>query len=789
MTTTLRSLAQSRGFSLTAILTLGTGLALCLIVAGLANAYLFRPMPYPAADRLYNIQFVPPNERTPRGLDQVNWASLDDIVEHPIAWDLDVFYLLGGSYPERAPGSWVTAGYVPSFGLTAALGRTLVPADFETGRPMVAMISHQLWQSRFGGDPSVIGRHLTAFVSDRPDEPESLEIVGVIRPDFWQTSPYTQVIAPLRARVYPYMLRLRSGVPVRAAEDRISALVHTVAPTAPRVALRGAQEAYVAAMRPVLLAIGAAAILVLVIACANVAVLMLIRSQRRERDVVLRVALGASRAHVVRMLAAEALWLGTAATVLGTVVAWAALGWLVPFAEGLFERRVPGGAATITFDPWLAGFAVTIGLTSTLAFSLMPAVGVWRRSLGTSIATGGRGATLHGARSGARSVLIGLEVAVSLTLLTGALLMTTSAMRMLAIDFGIAAEGVAAAGLSLRQQSYPDTGSRAAMFERLLARMTTFTQGQIVAMGDWWPLQAPPPRQFDAGQGAIVDGGTMSVSEGYFAALGISIREGRAFAPSDRAGGEPVVIVSQSLAQRLWPSGGALGQTVRISTIAPSTPAVAQSQVHRIVGVAGDVRQSHTDASLLDAYVPLLQNASRFTFLFLPTGVSTPARDREMREAVADIDPELSIGTPMPLQGELDRARLRPRVLASMLSAFAIFAALLALLGMYGVVSYAVRQREREVAVRMAVGADRRSVTALFLKQGSVVLLAGVMAGALGALGMGRVLSAQLFGVGGADPRVIASAAAALIAGGLAAIWWPARRAASTDPAIVLKTD
>jgi ABC-type antimicrobial peptide transport system permease subunit len=208
-----------------------------------------------------------------------------------------------------------------------------------------------------------------------------------------------------------------------------------------------------------------------------------------------------------------------------------------------------------------------------------------------------------------------------------------------------------------------------------------------------------------------------------------------------------------------------------------------------VVGVAGDVRQTHADASLLDAYVPLLQNPGRFTFLYLPIGAATPARERDLREAVAEIDAELSIGTPMVLQGELDRARLRPRVLASMLSAFALFAVLLALLGMYGVVSYAVRQREREVAVRMAVGADRRAVTALFVRQGSVVLVAGLVAGMLGAAGMGRVLSAQLFGVTGADARVIAAAAAALLAGGLAAIWWPARRAASTDPAMVLKAD
>lgn len=787
MTTTLRSLAQARGFTLTAVLTLGVGLALCLIVAAVANAYLFRPLPYPAADRLYSIQYAPPNERTPRGLAALDWASLDDVVEHPIAWDLDMFYLLGGTYPEAAPGAWVTPGYARAFGVRAALGRELVASDFEPGRPMVALISHRLWQSRFGGDPAIVGRRLTAYVSDRPNEPESIEIVGVTQPDFWHVSPYTEVLAPLRVAAYPYMLQVREGVPPSLVEDRVTRLVHSSEPSAPRSALISVQSAYVTSVRPVVFAIGAAAALVLVIACANVAVLMLVRSQRRAREVALRVALGASRAQVLRMLVAEALWLGVAATIVGVALAVVALGWLVPFVEGFLERRVPGGASAIAFDWQLAALAMAGGLVSTIAFSLAPAIGLWRQSLSSSIAAGGRGATISGGRSRARSVLIGLEVAVSLTLLTGALLMTISALQMLAVDFGIRAGGVTTAGITLRQQSYPDAATRAPFFERLIDRMSVLSQGRVVAMGDWWPLQAPPARQFDAGGGTIVDGGAVGVSAGYFTALGVRILEGRPFSNADRIGSEPVIVVSQSLARRLWPSSPAIGQTVRVSTTPQAgTP---ETQTYRVVGVAADVRQTHTDNNLLDAYVPLLQTAGRFSFLYLPVSTPSPAWERELREAVAELDAEVAVGVPRGLQAALDQERLKPRVLAWMLSAFAAFAALLALLGMYGVVSYAVQQREREVAVRMAVGADRRSVTGLFVRQGSLVLAAGVVAGALGAIGMGRILSAQLYGVGRTDPIVIASAAALLSLCGLAAIWWPARRAASTDPAAVLKAE
>ena len=191
---------------------------------------------------------------------------------------------------------------------------------------------------------------------------------------------------------------------------------------------------------------------------------------------------------------------------------------------------------------------------STIAFSLVPAMGLWRQSLAPSIAAGGRGATISGGRSRARSILIGLEVAVSLTLLTGALLMTISALRMLAVDFGIQPGGVTTVGTSLRQQSYPDAATRAPFFERLIDRMSAMSQGRVVAMGDWWPLQAPPPRQFDAGNGSIVDGGAVGVSAGYFSALGVRILEGRPFSTADRFGSEPVVVASESLARRLWPS-------------------------------------------------------------------------------------------------------------------------------------------------------------------------------------------------------------------------------------------
>jgi putative ABC transport system permease protein len=783
---TLNTLRQATGFTALAVLTLAVGLTLCITVLSVVNAYVIRGLPYPAADRLYRVDYAARGQNPPRGLQTLDWSSLDDVVEFAVAWDLDVFYLLGKGVTEPTPGAWVTPGYIEALGLRAAIGRLLVPDDFKRGTSAAALISHRLWQTRFNGDPNVLGQQMQAYVSDRPDEPEALTIVGVLPADLWHFNAYTEVIAPLRAESYPYLVRLRPGVPAALATQRISTLVRTGLPQVPsdfNAILTSQQDAYTETVRPMLWAVAVSAGLILLIAGANVAVLMLIRGRQREKELAVRLALGATHGRLARLLALEGVVIGTIAIALGLAATFAALRLLGPSFERFLERRVPGGLDALAMDGSVLIGAILCGVATTTLATLPPLVALKRSSLQSTLTLLSRAATDAPGAGRTRAALIAVEIAASLTLLAGAALMAQTAFSMLRVDFGVSADAAVTASLSLRQRSYPTPIDRAAYYDRLLARLDGVAGNTSAALGDWWPLQGSRPRQVETGSAPrkVSAASVFAVSAGYFRTLGMTLLDGRDFDPRDRIGGEPVVVVSQSLARRLWPAASAIGQRLSIHPDGPG-----EIQEHLVIGVVNDVRQTHADTDSADAYLSLAQRAGRFAFLYLRQ-TRTATWEAEIRDAVASIDPEIALGQPRSLGLGIEQERAKPRFLAFLLAVFAGFACLLALVGVHGVIAYAVRQRRREIAIRLAIGASGRAITSLFVRQGAVVLAIGMIAGIAGAVALGRVLRSQLFGVEPGDPAVLAMAVTAFGASGIAAIWWPAARGAAADPASVLK--
>jgi putative ABC transport system permease protein len=788
----VRALRKARGFTVMAVATLGLGIALSTIAIVVVNAYLLTDLPYPAADRLYRIGYGTTGQPQPRGMESLDWRSLDDVIEHQVAWDLDMFYLLGGEHAETAPGAWITRGFAEALGVQPALGRGFDESAFAPGGENVVMISHQLWGARFGRDPNIIGRTFTAYVSDRPDEAERFSIIGVLPPHFWHLNPYTDIFAPLRAQTYPYMTRLRPGVAPAAVGARMTALVRAGATGVPEdwaVNVVPAHDAHVTSVRPMLRTVSVAALLVLLVACANVAGLLLVRATRRHREVAVRSALGASRGALARMLMAEGLVIAGAATVLALVTTKLVVGSLAPLVQQQLGRSAPGGLAAFAIDWRVLAFAVATGTAIAVLCTIVPLAASLRPQLVAALQAANRSATEGRRSQRTRAGLVVLEIAASLALLVGSAVMLKSVVALLRTDLGFSADHVMNASLTLRQGRYPDAASRAAVFDRIVGRVGAVPGVTAIGLTTAWPLQQPRSvsiETVDLPARAITAAGH-SVSEQYFTAIGISVIEGRAFQRSERIGSEPVAIVSQSLARRLWPDGSAVGRRISVpQSQERGDPLVVQRTV---VGVAADVRQDPSDADRADIYLPMRQVPTRFTFLLIRTTGETAAALPGIRAAMRDVDPEFAVHRPRPLQEIVDEATARPRFMASLLASFALVAATLALVGVYGVIAYAVRQREREIAVRVAIGADPSRIVRLFVRQGGVILLVGLAGGVLTALGAARVIESQLFGVNARDPLAFAVALAAFASAGLLAIWWPARRAAATDPAIALRSE
>jgi putative ABC transport system permease protein len=790
----VRSLLHARGFTATAILTLGLGLMLCATTMVVVNAYLFTDLPYPAANRLYTVRYAAPGQEPPRNMETLDWSSLDDLIEHPIAWDLDVFYLLGGENAERIPGAWVTPGFVQGLGIHPVVGRGFDAAAFTPGTDNVALISHRLWHSRYGGDPDVVGRTFTAYVSDRPEETERFTIIGVLPQGLWHFNSYTDILSPLRAPTYPYMVRLRDGVAPETAGARITSHVRQGAANVPpnwTADVVSAHRQYVATVRPLLRTVTAAAVLVLLVACGNVATLLLIRTTRRQKELAVRSALGAGRWAIARTLVAEALVLGAAASLLALVATRLTLDSIAPLVQQQLGRNVPGGAAALTVDGRVLMAVAGAGMLTAILCAAAPLATSLRPRLLGALQSGGRTSTESAGTQRIRASLIALEIAASLTLVVGSTLMLRTVIILLNTELGFSGARILNTSVTLRQNRYPDAASRLPVWERLSARLAGLPGAESVGLTTAWPLQqgrlrlvdTPPGTQPHASAQAAVQG----VNDSYFATLDIPILAGRAFTSADRVGTDAVALVSNTLARRLWPEGPAIGHRIVVPQEQDGGDPLSITRV--VVGVVGDVHQVPDDADLADVYVPIFQTPGRFGLVLMRTAGAPDNWLAPVRAAFRDIDPEIAVERGRPLSIAMNEATSRPRFLARLLGSFAAIAALLALVGTYGVIAYTVRQREREIAIRLAIGGDPARITRLFLRQGGWILLGGLALGLMGALGAGRVIESQLYGVTPHDPVALVEAVAAFASAGLFAIWWPARRAAATDPAIALRSE
>jgi putative ABC transport system permease protein len=467
-----RGLRRTPVFTVVATASLALGLALTTSTVSVVNAYLIRSLPYPEADRLYHVRYAPPGPWEPRGMTGLDWTSVEDVVEFPIASAGESFYLTDGGATLLLRGLRATRGFVDGLGVSVAAGRRFTEQDFVAGSERVALIGHSLWRDRFGSDAGAVGRMIRAEPESRPGGSETFRIVGVLAPGFYygrDSRTGVDLLVPHASPVRAYMVRLREGVPPAAAEHRLTDAARRAA-TSPipadwtGVQLESAHERWVRSLRPVLLGVTVAVSLVLVIVCANVTVLILLRSTQRQKEVAVRLALGSGWRHLARMLLAETVLICGAALAAGVAITALLLGTLAPLIETQLGRQAPS-ASGIAIDNTVLLIVGGVCLLVAVSLSLAPLTS-WGRGLTNALQQDGRVASEGRSMRRLRSGLIAFEIAGSLVLLIGCGLMIRSAVNMMATDLGFDAEGLATSRIMLRARNYPDAAAYRLFHER-----------------------------------------------------------------------------------------------------------------------------------------------------------------------------------------------------------------------------------------------------------------------------------------------------------------------------------
>lgn len=785
----LRGLLKTPLFTVASVLTLALGIGANTAIFGLVDRLLLKDLPLPQADRLVVVtEFRDP------GYDNFSYPDFEDVRRESRSFSGMAGLLQGTAVvsgtgePERLRMGQVTGDFFGVVGVQPALGRPFSTSESEFSGPPALVLSHGLWVRRFGGDPAVVGRTLRLNGQDVP-------VVGIMPAGF--EMPYAlrgvEAFIPLRLdadqrqargmHFLPAIGRLRDGVSLEQARQEVRGIVARMA-----VAMPGTNRHYqgkvvtvqtevTAKARPVLLALQGAVGFVLLIACANVANLLLARSGARTRELAIRAALGADRARLMGQLLLE----GGILALLGGV---AGLGVARLATVGLAQALPFRGAGPQGLDPRMLGFTLLLALLSLIVFALVPAFQASRPALMEGLREGAKGSAGPGHRRLRQALVVG-EVALATTLLASAGLMLRSLWSLQRVDPGFQTREVLTAGLTLPASRYPEPRDQRAFLQRLTERAAELPGVTSAATVDLLPLggaSTTSSYQLDGASGPGEPPSTehRSTSPDFFRTLGIPVLRGRTFTPGE--GG--VAVVSSAFAHRHWPEGDPLGH--RISFGGSDGPWFT------LVGVVGDIRTEDLGRDPRPQVFLPLQDPSRGPQLqatLVLRGAAPTALIPSLKALLRELDPELPLSRVEPLETYLQQEREASRARGVLFAAFAMVALALSGIGIFGVTSTLVVQRTQELGVRMALGAQAKDVLLLVIGQGLTPLALGLGAGLLGALALGRILAGQLHGVTALDPPTFAGVLAALGITGFLANLIPALRATRVDPLVALRRE
>jgi len=796
----LRVLVKNPGFTTVAVVALALGIGANSAIFSVVNAVLLRPLPYKDPDRLVMIweddtKGGYPRD-TPAAANYIDWRDQNQVFEGMAAMADQSFNLTGAGEPERIEGRRVSASLFPLLGVEPQLGRAFSPEEDQPGGSRVAVMSHGLWQRRFGADPSVIGRPLTL-------NGESYTVVGVMPSHFqfptreselWVPIAFTSQEAANRGRHYlKVVARLKPGVSVEQAQAEMSTIAARLQQQYPEqntdlgATVVPLHEQVVGDIKPALLVLLGAVGFVLLVACANVANLLLARAAGRQKEIALRLALGASRLRLLRQFLTESLLLAALGGVVGLLLSV----WGVNLLKAFIPENI-SQAQAVTVDARVLGFTLLVSLLTGLVFGLAPATQASNFNLNETLKEGGRDSATGRRGHFVRSLLVILEVVFSLVLLVGAGLLINSFLRLRSVDPGFQTDNLLTMSVVLPQPKYPDQARRSAFYTELLSRVEALPGVKAAAVTNWIPLVSQGDSigfsidgRPDPGPGQRPTVVTRVVSPHYFSAMGIQLVQGRQFAEQDRLDSPAVAVISETMARRHWPGEDPLGKR-----ITPGSPTSTDPDDWiTIVGVAKDVRQFGLDAEPRPQMYLTYVQAGFFAprHLVVRTEVEPLSLAGTVRKTVWEVDKDQPVSNISTMEDVLSESIARQRFSMLLLGIFAAVALVLAAVGIYGVMSYTMAQRTHEIGIRMALGAQRRDVLKLAVGQGLKLVLIGVAVGLALALALTRVMSSLLFGVSATDPATLITISLVLISVALLASYIPARRATKVDPMIALR--
>ncbi|HKR15387.1 MAG TPA: ABC transporter permease [Pyrinomonadaceae bacterium] len=795
----LRMLLKHKGFTVVAVLTLALGIGVNTAMFSVLNTFLFRSLPYPQSDQIVRVWRTSPHSQTwpHSAANFFDQREKNTVFEKMAAYNFSSRNLTEqGQTAERLLGLAATADFFPIMGVAPALGRVFKPEEFEPEADNVIVLTDRFWTRRFGSDPNIVGRTIQL-------DGKTVEIVGVMPPgfehpilwgpiDIWQPLSFTKERKTNRGNNFLQSLgRLKPGVSIQQAEQSMVTLAanigqETSSNVGESVRLEPLQRSTSDSIgRTVMWFTFGLAGFVLLIACANLANLQLVRTAARSRELAVRAALGAGRLRLLRQSLTESIVIA----LIGGIISLGIALWGVRFISNRLFTELPG--ASVQLDYKVFGFALLCSLVTGVLFGTVPAWFASRADVNQALRDNSRGSTAGRSQHRLRHTLIVGEVAFAMVLLAAAGLFLGGLRRFINADPGWRVDGLLTASMNLRGEKYTDDKQRITFLTELENRLSTLPGVQSVAIGASHPVFG-----FNSSSSFLVEGQPEPppdkypemffepASSRYFETLGARLQQGRTFNQTDVADHPRVIIINEATARDYWPNESPIGK--RISSTG------REKEYYEIVGVVNDLafpgslREPYTR---YEGFVPVAQAAPAFLTIVLRTSASPDAVGNSLRSAVAGIDPNLPVYRIRTARAALDQGLGNISLLGSLLGAFAAVGLILAAVGIYGVVSYTVVQRTSELGIRMALGAQSRDVLWLVLSKGALLVVFGALVGVAGAYGVSRLLMAYLPSLPTRDPLILAITGVGLVMVGLFACYIPARRATRVDPLKALKSE